>query len=359
MICLSLSSPARNEAGSAKQVLPADYGIDGSNHVSSAEYGIDSSLQVSQAEYMIDGPLQVSQAEYVIDSPLQGSPAKFWIGGTRMELRDTARGSRRVTFEAWYPVPGEGQPVSEVKEQKEKFPVICFAHGYQHPGDRYGNLVEMLVPEGYIMLALTTFEGIFPSHWGYAEEIRFLADVVATMGRDTLSPLYGIADTVICLMGHSMGGGASFHAAADNPAVDAIITLAPYDTRPSAIEAAGRVRVPTLIISGTADCITPPEKYHLPMYERSEAEDKTYISIIDGSHCGMGALRKCFTAEKLAGCKGGLGTEEQTAILSRYIIPWLDCLLKGEKEQGAVFNRTLASDTAVTWLRSRPLPEPD
>jgi len=73
----------------------------------------------------------------------------------------------------------------------------------------------------------------------------------------------------------------------------------------------------------------------------------------------MGALRKCFTAERLAGCKGGLGTEEQTAILSRFIIPWLDFFLKGEKEKGAVFNRTLASDTAVTWLRSRPLPEPE
>jgi len=140
--------------------------------------------------------------------------------------------------------------------------------------------------------------------------------------------------------------------------VDAVVALTPYEIRPSAIEAAGRVSVPTLVFSGTADCITPPEKNHLPMYERSAAEDKTYISIINGSHCGMGALRKCFTAERLAGCKGGLGTEEQTAILSRYMIPWLDCFLKGEKEQGAVFNMTLASDEAVTWLRSRPLPEP-
>lgn len=284
---------------------------------------------------------------------------QYSVGHASMELHDAARGNRKVKFEAYYPVAAPEMSETPAGMIAGKFPVICFAHGYQHPGNRYGNLTAMLVPEGYIMLALTTFEGPFPSHRGYEEEIRFLADAVAGLGRDTLSPLYGLADTIICLMGHSMGGGAGFHAAADNGTIDAIIGLTPYDTRPSAIEAAGRVRVPTLIFSGTADCITPPEKNHLPMYERSAAEDKTYISIINGSHCGMGALRKCFTAEKLAGCRGGLGTEEQTAILSRYIIPWLDCFLKGEKEQGAVFNQTLASDEAVTWLRSRRLPEPE
>ncbi len=284
---------------------------------------------------------------------------QYLIGSKRMELRDTARGNRKVTFEVWYPVSNQEQPAPEGEERSERFPVICFAHGYQHPGDRYGNLVEKLVPAGYIMISLTTFEGPFPSHRGYAEEIRFMADAVAGISCDTLSPLYGIADTLICLMGHSMGGGAMFHAAADNQTINAVIALAPYNTRPSAIEAAGSVRVPTLILSGTADCITPPEKNHLPIYERSAAEDKTYISIINGSHCGMGALRKCFTAEKLAGCAGGLGTEEQTVILARYIIPWLDCFLNGQEEQGAVFNQTLASDTAVTWLRSRLLPEPD
>jgi dienelactone hydrolase len=282
---------------------------------------------------------------------------QYSTGHASMELRDAARGDRKVRFEAWYPVSTNGITEAGNGTEGAKFPVICFAHGYQHPGDKYGNLTAMLVPEGYIMIALTTFEGPFPSHQGYEEEIRFLADAVAGLGHDTLSPLYGITDTLICLMGHSMGGGAGFHAAADNGTIDAVIGLTPYETRPSAIEAASRVTVPTLIISGTADCITPPEKNHLPMYERSAAEDKTYISIINGSHCGMGALRKCFTAEKLAGCKGGLGTEEQTVILSRYIVPWLDCFLKGDMEQGAVFNRTLASDPEVTWLSSRPLPE--
>lgn len=294
---------------------------------------------------------------------------RYRVGHTTAELRDPARGNRRVSFEIYYPVSeaadvfGKVQGASAVagSDQEEgntsRFPVICFAHGYQHPGDKYGNLANILVPAGYIMLSLKTYAGPFPSHRGYAEEVRFLVSAAGRMGSDPDSPLFGKADTLCCLMGHSLGGGAVFHAAADNPHVDAVIALTPYDARPSALAAAGSVGCPTLIFSGTSDCITPPEKHHLPLYERSSADDKTYISIINGSHCGMGALRKCFTAEKLAGCAGGLGTEEQTAILARYIIPWLDCFLKGEREQGAVFNQTLASDDEVTWLRSRPLPE--
>lgn len=285
--------------------------------------------------------------------------AQYTIGHARMELRDEFRGNRRVKFEAYYPVTAQAGSAAPSGMTGCKFPVICFAHGYQHPGDQYGNLVNILVPAGYVMLSLTTFEGPLPSHIGYADEVRFLAASVAGLGNDPASPLYGIADTICCLMGHSMGGGAMFHAAAGNADADAVIALTPYQIRPSAIEAASLVMVPTLIFSGTSDCITSPEKNHQPMYERSGAENKTYISIINGSHCGMGDSRKCFTAERLAGCRQGLNTEQQSAILARYMVPWLDCFLKGEKEQGALFNQTLASDSAVNWLRSRPLPEPE
>lgn len=280
---------------------------------------------------------------------------QYETGHTCMELRDSARGKKRVKFEVYYPVPAPAVNEAPAEINGGKFPVICFAHGYQHPGDQYGNLVGILVPAGYIVLNLTTFEGPFPSHRGYADEVRFLAAAVSGLANDTTSPLYGIADTLCILMGHSMGGGAIFHAAADNADVDAVVALTPYDIRPSAIEAASRVTVPTLIFSGTSDCITPPEKNHMPMYEVSAAEDKTYISIINGSHCGMGDSRKCFTAERIAGCRGGMNTEEQTTILARYMIPWLNFFLKGERGDGLIFNSTLATDESVTWLQSRPL----
>ncbi len=85
------------------------------------------------------------------------------------------------------------------------------------------------------------------------------------------------------------------------------------------------------------------------------AQDKTYIQIKGGTHCSMGESSKCIKAEKLVGCEPGLTSAEQTAVLARYIVPWLDFFLKGDMDQGCAFNTTLISDEAVTWLQSRPL----
>ena len=283
------------------------------------------------------------------------SIGQYSVGHVSIVMHDEERGNRKVTLEAYYPVVPSGNPVNSSHEQGEKFPVICFGHGYQHPGDQYGNLTGILVPEGYIMLNITTSGGLLPSHVKYADDLRFLAGAVSGLGEDSSLPLFGLVDTLICLMGHSLGGGAMFHAAADNSVIDAVIALTPYDSRPSAIGAAATVKVPTLVISGTNDCITPPEKHHLPMYESSAAHDKTYIQIKGGTHCSMGESRKCIKAERLVGCEPGLTAVEQTAVLARYIVPWLDFFLKGREEQGRAFNTTLASDEAVTWLQSRPL----
>jgi hypothetical protein len=283
------------------------------------------------------------------------STGQYSVGHVSIVLHDAERGNRKVTLEAYYPLLSSAQPVNGGQEGGAKFPVICFAHGYQHPGDQYGNLTAILVPEGYIMLNITTSDGLLPSHTRYADDLRFLAGAATGLGEDPSLPLFGLVDTLCCLMGHSLGGGAMFHASADNSAIDAVIALTPYDSRPSAIGAAATVKAPTLVISCTNDCITPPEKHHLPMYESSAAQDKTYIQIQRGTHCSMGESSKCIKAERLVGCESGLTTAEQTAVLSRYLVPWLDYFLKGKKEQGRAFNITLASDEAVTWLQSRPL----
>jgi predicted dienelactone hydrolase len=299
----------------------------------------------------------ISAAILTICASLTAQP--YIIGHTSAKIIDTHRGNRKITVEIYYPVRSENAGSYNDDGCAGKFPVICFAHGYQHPGNGYVNLTGFLVPEGYIILSLTTAEGFLPSHRSYAADLRFLADAAAGMGNDTLSPLYGLVDTLCCLMGHSLGGGAMFHAAADNSTIDAVIGLTPYDSRPSAIAAAAKVTAPTLVISGTNDCITPAEKHHLPLYEGSAAPDKTYIQIKGGSHCSMGVSSKCIKAERLIGCEPGLTTAEQTAVLARYIVPWLDFFLKGSKDQGRVFNSTLSTDEAVTWLHSRPLQVPE
>lgn len=206
------------------------------------------------------------------------------------------------------------------------------------------------------MAFLSSGDGLFPSHRRYGEDLRFVSGEIGKLNSDSASPLYGIIDTLRCLMGHSMGGGAAFLAAAGNMSVHAAVTLAPYNTRPSAFEAAAATKVPTLIFSGSNDCITPPEEHHLPLYEKSSSSDKTFILIHGGTHCQMGvSYEKCIIGERMARCNPGISEEAQLKTLAGYMVPWLRYYLKGEEEQGIGFDTELRSDTTVTWFQSRPL----
>jgi dienelactone hydrolase len=153
-----------------------------------------------------------------------------------------------------------------------------------------------------------------------------------------------------------MGGGSSFTAASRHTDIHALVTLSPHNTRPSAILAASLVTVPTLIIGGTKDCITPPEKHQVPMYQSSASIDKTLILIMGAGHCQMVDQNStCNFGERMKGCKPGISHEDQQKIIYRYLLPWLKFNLLGDIDAGSHFNMDIESDPAIEYMRSRPL----
>ena len=272
-------------------------------------------------------------------------------------LRDNARNNRKVPVDIYFPsVSGENS--SDVSSNPQnKLPVICFGHGYLISGIWYRHIVDMIVPEGFILVFPGSEAGLFPSHKTLAKDMDFALDQISRLGNETSSALYGLADTVKCLMGHSMGGGSMFLAANLNKEAKAAVALSPLDTRPSAIKASSSVRIPVLIFSGTNDCITPSGKHHLPIYNSLESELKTYILIKGGTHCQMGVSHpKCSAGEKIAGCREGISQEEQLRILAKYILPWLKYHLKGDTDAGLQFNSFIGQDSSIEYIQSRPLP---
>ena len=53
----------------------------------------------------------------------------------------------------------------------------------------------------------------------------------------------------------------------------------------SSINSAKTVTVPSLILSGAQDGVTPPVDHHIPMYDSLASACKTFVSIIGGAHC--------------------------------------------------------------------------
>jgi hypothetical protein len=104
-----------------------------------------------------------------------------------------------------------------------------------------------------------------------------------------LDVLEGALSDRVALMGHSMGGGAAWLAAAQlGSAVDALIGLAPAETSPSAIAAGSEIVAPTMVISGSGDLVTLPSDHHEPMYAAtSNADCRAWVNLIGGGHCGF------------------------------------------------------------------------
>jgi len=284
-------------------------------------------------------------------------PQKYETGELSLKFIDKERGNRRIPVDIYYPVNSLRSDSDTYPDISEKFPVICFGHGYLISGKWYDHICDILVPEGFILIIPASEDGLFPSHKTLAKDMNFALNEISKLNQDKSSPLFNRIDTVKCMMGHSMGGGSLFLGVNLSRDVKSIVALAPLDTRPSAVKAAASVKIPTLIFAGSNDCITPPDKHQLPVYNSSASPDKIYILIKGGTHCQMGVSHpKCSSAEKVAGCREiNISGDEQLKILARYILPWLKFHLYNDNEAGIQFTTVLRKDSAVEYKQSRPL----
>ncbi|KAA5833477.1 dienelactone hydrolase family protein [Saccharopolyspora hirsuta] len=134
-------------------------------------------------------------------------------------------------------------------------PAIAFGHGWLQPPRRYLGLLRHLASWGFVVAAPATQRGVFASHRMFATDLRTALDVAVgvRLGEGEIS----VDEKKLGVAGHAMGGGCAVLAAAEDERIRAVATLAAAETRPSALEAAARVKVPGLHIAAGNDLLTP------------------------------------------------------------------------------------------------------
>lgn len=134
-------------------------------------------------------------------------------------------------------------------------PAVAFGHGWMQPPSRYVNLLRHLASWGIVAAAPGTQGGAFASHRLLSSDLRSTLDVCTgvRLGEGDIS----VDEKRLGLAGHAMGGGCAVLAAADEPRVRAVATLAVAETLPSAFPAAERVTAPGLHIAAGKDLLTP------------------------------------------------------------------------------------------------------
>ena len=265
-------------------------------------------------------------------SPFWGF-SQYQIGHTTLTFNDPTRSGgfgsgggpgRQIQTEVYYPTytAGENTPVATYLD----FPVIVFGHGFAMGWDAYQNIWEHLVPQGYIMAFVRTEGSLIPapSHGDFGQDLALVSTKMLALDIAAGSLFNGKVKQKSVIMGHSMGGGATMLAAANNANISGIVGLAPAETNPSAIGVCANISVPALIFSGSSDGVTPPVEHHLPIYQGIASSCKSFVSITGGAHC--------YFANSNFNCDFGESTSSQGITISRaeqqekmfwFLDPWL------------------------------------
>jgi hypothetical protein len=274
------------------------------------------------------------------------------VGHTTITFIDSTRNNRQIGAEIYYPstVAGNNTPIAS-----GTFTLIAFGHGFVMAWSAYQNFWELLVSEGYIVVYPTTESGISPNHTEFGNDLKFLINKIQGSGVGAVFSSSSIGATS-AIMGHSMGGGSSFLAAENNSTITTMVSLAAANTNPSSIAAAQQVLVPTLLFSGTNDCVTPPSQHQDIMYDSTIALYKTQINILGGGHCYFANSNfSCSFGESTCSPSPTIIRENQQDITHDFLKLWLGYFLKNDCQSAQAFQDSLTLSSRISFRQNQSI----
>jgi len=267
----------------------------------------------------------------------------YQSGFRQINFIDPLRSGRSVPADVYYPTTVGGQNVPLVAGA-QSFPVVVFGHGFLIPTSAYKWLGDSLSRYGFISVFPATESNSSPNHASFGADLSFLASRVTSLNDSAASFLFGRVKKRAAVAGHSMGGGSSFLSAASGPSVlSALFNFAAAETNPSAQQAASQVNLPSLIFSGSGDCIVPPSTQKA-MYNSISYPCKSYINITGGLHCHFSANDgTCALGQLFSGCNSsGISSQVVFQKVISVLVPFLDLYLNENCSSSLFTERYLA-----------------
>jgi dienelactone hydrolase len=257
--------------------------------------------------------------------------ALAWGAGSRLdagEARDPGRsgpyavGYRLISvsqggipFTAWlfYPATDDGYGRA-LDAAGAPYPAIAFGHAFLTPPLFYTANARHLASWGFAVVLPRTAVQLVPYVPGFATDLVEALGELIERGSDPGSFLYRAIDAdALGIAGHSMGGGASILAAADDPRIRALVAFSPSETfwPISAVERIAEVEGAVVLLAGTADTITPPAAHQRPLYAAA-GPPRILVTLDGGGHCEY--------TPALPACGGVIPRERQFEIARRWLV---------------------------------------
>ena len=298
-------------------------------------------------------PARLPFIAFIASLPLLSAAQPFAIGSTTSTFFDASR-NRDIGTNLYYPGVTAG---NNAEVAAGAFPVLVIGHGFVMTPNAYANLWEHFVPLGYIVALPTTEGGFAPSHSDFGQDIAFVAESLQAANTDGGSTFFGHVAPTSALMGHSMGGGASFLGAAGNTAITTVVNFAAAETNPSAVAACAQVQVPALVFAGGNDCVTPIPDHQQPMYEALTVPCRAFVNILGGGHCYFAESNfNCNFGELTCSPSPSIQREEQHDVVNDLATLWLDHFLKGDQQALQLFIDSTSLSTRIAAVTTCALP---
>ena len=256
---------------------------------------------------------------------LHGAVCQQLVGSTDWIFTDESRSGRQIPCDVRYPAEETGE---NTNPSGSSLPLIVLGHGFLMSPANYNGLAQGLAQAGFVVALLATEQTLIPSHLDFGLDLAFVASQAS--GAVEAGVLQNNLGSEVAIMGHSMGGGASWLAAASNDQIRTVVALAPAETSPSAIAAGSNISTAVLVVSGSDDAVTPPSTQHLPIYQATTSSPcRAFVSIIGGGHCGFADAGTICDIGELG--FSGISHQEQLDRTLSVLLPWFDHWLNGEE----------------------------
>lgn len=268
--------------------------------------------------------------------------AQFVVGERNLTFTDPARSGRQIPMRIWYPATSAG---ANATPANGSFPVLIVGHGFLTNVGPYRNFADSLVPQGYVVALPGTETSASPNHLNFGKDLLFAGQEMIRQGsQESGFFLFQKLNGRFGLSGHSMGGGATFLAGAEdiNQTASCLVGYAPANTNPSSVTAAASVSIPSLIMAGEADRVTPPAANQQPIFDNLTG-CKAIVTIQGGGHCFfMNPDFACDLGETSSLSPVSITRAVHQARQFSVLRPWLDHYLK---QDANAWNRFLQAST--------------